>query len=126
MAKWSINDWNLKTDKTLTVERTGKQGILYTYILPYGANPMNYYEEAIDVKSRKKEGSNWRSKRTNQVYRPGVYQPIGDKRYFTFYQMQKMTKRKDWENFLEDLIRRQDDLLVQKVKEALERVMFND
>ena len=49
----NISAWNAKIDKTSTVIRQGRQGILYEYILPYGANPMRYYEEAIDVKSRK-------------------------------------------------------------------------
>ena len=85
MAKWSINDWNAKIDKSLTVMRLGKNGVLYEYLLPYGANPTHYYEDAVDVKSRK------RSEKYNNGKRPGMYQPIGDKRYFNFYQLNKMT-----------------------------------
>lgn len=83
MAKWSINDWNAKIDKTLTVTRLGKQGILYEYILPYGADPVHYYEDAIDVKSRK------RSEKNKTGRRLGTYQPVGDKRYFNYYQIKK-------------------------------------
>lgn len=85
----NISAWNAKIDNTLTVMRWGRQGILYEYILPYGANPMKYYEEAIDVKSRKM-GRSRPSTKNGKSYRPGVYQPVGDKRYFNFYQMKKM------------------------------------
>ena len=33
MAKWTINSWNAKIDRTLTVRRLGRQGILYEYEL---------------------------------------------------------------------------------------------
>lgn len=95
MARWTINDWNLKIDRTLTVRRLGKQGILYEYELPYGADPMHYYEEAINVKSIKQSESYDNGKR------PGQYQPIGDKRYFTYYQVNKMTKEQKEEWLLE-------------------------
>ena len=88
----NISAWNAKIDKTLTVMRWGRQGILYEYILPYGANPMRYYEEAIDVKSRK-SGRARPSTKNGKVYRPGVYQPVGDKRYFNFYQARKMREK---------------------------------
>lgn len=86
MAKWTINTWNATIDRSLTVRRLGKQGILYEYELPYGADPMHYYEEAINVKSIK------RSEQYQNGKRPGQYQPIGDKRHFTYYQIRKMTK----------------------------------
>lgn len=79
----NINSWNAKIDKSLTVVRLGKNGVLYEYLLPYGANPTRYYEDAIDVKSRK------RSEKYNNGKRPGMYQPIGDKRYFNFYWIKK-------------------------------------
>lgn len=84
MARYNINTYNAKIDKSISVMRLGRQGILYEYILPYGANPMKYYEEAMDVKSHK------RSTRYNNGKRIGQYQPIGDKRYFTYYQLKKM------------------------------------
>lgn len=95
MAKWSINDWNAKIDRTLTVRRLGRQGILYEYILPYGGNPMKYYEDAIDVKSIK------RSENYNNGYRIGQYQPVGDKRYFNYYQLRKM---KDNSSSIDEII----------------------
>lgn len=86
MAKWTINNWNAKVDRTLTVRRMGRQGILYEYELPYGGNPMRYYEDAINVKSIK-TSTNYKNGK-----RPGQYQPIGDKRYFNYYQLNKMSK----------------------------------
>lgn len=88
MAKWTINSWNAKIDRTLTVRRLGRQGILYEYELPYGADPMHYYEEAINVKSIK------RSIQYDNGKRPGQYQPTGSKKYFTYYQIQKMGNKK--------------------------------
>lgn len=84
MAKWTINNWNAKIDRTLTVRRLGRQGILYEYELPYGADPNHYYEDAANVKSIKRSPDYLNGKR------PGQYQPVGDKRYFTYYQIQKM------------------------------------
>lgn len=95
MAKWTINSWNAKVDRTLTVRRLGRQGILYEYELPYGADPMHYYEEAINVKSIK------RSEQYQNGKRPGQYQPVGDKRYFTYYQLQKMSANDRYNFFLE-------------------------
>lgn len=86
MARFNINTWNASIDRTLTVRRMGRQGILYEYLLPYGANPMHYYEEALDVRSIKSSENYYNGKR------PGQYQPIGDKRYFTYYQLRKMSQ----------------------------------
>lgn len=86
MARWTINDWNAKIDRTLTVRRLGRQGILYEYELPYGADTNHYYEDAINVKSIKNSENYENGKRIGQ------YQPIGDKRYFNYYQLKKMTQ----------------------------------
>lgn len=96
MSRWTINDWNAKIDRTLTVRRLGRQGILYEYELPYGADPNHYYEDAINVKSIK------RSENYANGKRPGQYQPIGDKRYFNYYQLKKMKKTnlEDWKMFV--------------------------
>ena len=91
----NIEAYNAKLDRTLTVRRLGRQGILYEYELPYGANPMRYYEEAVNVKSIK------RSEQYNNGKRPGQYQPVGDKRYFTYYQLKKMTSKQKEEWLLE-------------------------
>ena len=85
MARWTINNYNTKLDRTLTVRRLGRQGILYEYELPYGADPMHYYEDAVNVKSIK------RSEKYSNGKRPGQYQPVGDKRYFNYYQLKKMS-----------------------------------
>ena len=102
MAKWTINNWNAKIDRTLTVRRLGRQGILYEYELPYGADPMHYYEDAINVKSIK------RSEQYQNGKRPGQYQPIGDKRYFNYYQISKMSdkQKEEWmaELYMESML----------------------
>ena len=81
----NINVYNAKIDRTQTVLHWGKNGILYEYILLYGANPLKYYEEADDVKSHKSGKTKY-----DNGKRPGQYQPVGDKRYFNFYQKKKM------------------------------------
>jgi len=100
----SIQNYNLTIDKTLTTRKFGRNGILYEWILPYGANPNNYYKEAVDVKSIKGKNSNPTTKKGKEgyVYRTGMYQPVGDKRYFTYYQLNKMTKkeREEWYFFV--------------------------
>lgn len=103
MARWTINDYNIKIDKTLTVTRLGQNGILYEYVLPYGGDPLHYYEDAIDVKSRK------RSEKNKNGRRLGQYQPIGDKRYFTFYQLKKLRESG------------KEDIYVDMIKEILNK-----
>lgn len=89
----NISAWNAKIDRTISVRRLGRQGILYEYELPYGANPMHYYEEALNVKSIKN------SEKYNNGKRLGQYQPVGDKRYFTYYQLNKMSsqEKEEWD-----------------------------
>lgn len=117
MAKtdWTINMYTgLVIDKTKTVWRTGKNGILYEYLLPYGGNPMYYYEDAVDVRSHKSKDTSY-----DNGKRPGEYQPIGDKRYFTFYQLNKMTPEEYWEFWWELYLKQK---LVKYIKEIEERV----
>lgn len=109
MARWTINNWNAKIDRALTVRRLGRQGILYEYELPYGANPNHYYEEAINVKSIK------RSEQYPNGKRPGQYQPVGDKRYFNYFQLKKMTNN--------DLI---DFQLAESMKKKIGEVFLNE
>lgn len=77
--KWSINSYNTRIDRTKTVLRLGKNGILYEYLIPIGGDPFTYYNDAIDVKSHNKK--------------TGRYQPVGDKSHFNFYQLRKMRGR---------------------------------
>ena len=79
MAKRNINAYNAQIDRTKTVMRLGRNGIHYEYILPIYGNPFEYYNDAIDVKSH------------NKI--TGIYQPIGDKSYFNFYQLRKMRQQ---------------------------------
>lgn len=113
MAKWTINDWNTKIDRTLTVRRLGRQGILYEYELPYGANPMNYYREAVNVKSIK------RSENYSNGKRPGQYQPLGDKRYFNYYQLNQMRKDGREEKYIEWISEMLNRFYLQKFEEGI-------
>lgn len=110
MARWTINDWNAKIDRSLSVRRLGRNGILYEYELPYGANPNRYYEEAVNVKSIK------RSEEYPNGKRPGQYQPVGDKRYFNYYQLQKMTSQELTQFMLEHFLQQE---LINMLKEGL-------
>lgn len=97
MAKQDINTYNMRIDRTKTVMRLGRNGILYEYILPTYGNSFEYYNDAIDVKSH------------NKV--TGRYQPIGDKRYFNFYQLNKMTQ----DELIDFIVAHYGDLLAWEV-----------
>lgn len=101
----NISIYNARVDRSLTQRVLGRNGIMYEFELPYGANPDKYYEEALNVKSVK--GNNRRrsksKKNFGKIYRPGTYQPVGDKRYFNYYQLNKMTK-KDLDNWYIEMI----------------------
>lgn len=86
MAKWTINTYNQRIDKTKTVQRIGRNGIHYEYVMPLFSDPMYYYNEAMDVKSKKSPTSTYKNGK-----RPGQYQPIGDKSYFNYYQLKKIS-----------------------------------
>lgn len=87
--------YNLTIDRTLTTRHYGRNGILYEWELPYGANPSRYWEEAVNVKSIKGDNSrpSTAKGREGYVYRTGMYQPIGHKREFTYFQLKKMGKK---------------------------------
>lgn len=82
--KGNISAWNAKIDRTSTVIRLGRNGVIYEYLIPLGANPFYYYEDAIDVRSHKKAGTKY-----NNGKKPGQYQPVGDKSKFFFYKLRK-------------------------------------
>lgn len=70
----------------------GKNGIMYEYILKYGGNKEKFYEDAVDVRSIKwgrarRSTKGFDGKEKGNYYRRGVYQPIGHKREFNFYQI---------------------------------------
>lgn len=92
----NIEMFNLTIDRTLTVKHLGRNGILYEFMLPYGANPGRYWEEAAGVKSIKGNNTNPTTKKGKEgyVYRTGMYQPVGDKKYFTYYQLKKLKKNR--------------------------------
>lgn len=81
------NTWNAKIDRSNTVIRMGRNGVIYEYILPLKGNPFYYYEDAIDVRSHKKADTKY-----NNGKKPGQYQPVGDKSRFTFYELRKINR----------------------------------
>jgi hypothetical protein len=61
---------------------------------------MYFYQDAIDVRSHKRPDTKY-----NNGKRPGQYQPVGDKKYFTFYNY----KHDNWSDvinlsFIEDFV----------------------
>ena len=92
----NISIYNARIDRTNTVLHKGKNGILYEYVLLYGADPLRYYAEADDVKSHKSMTTKY-----DNGKRPGQYQPVGDKKYFTFYQLKKMRSDGKEEQYIE-------------------------
>lgn len=83
------NSWNAKIDRTNTVLRMGRNGILYEYLIPISANPYEYYNTAIDVRSHKSATTKY-----DNGKKPGQYQPVGSKLYFNYYQLRKIKEGK--------------------------------
>ena len=110
MARYNINDWNQKIDRTNTIIRLGRNGIYYEYVMPLNADPYDFYNSAIDVRSHKSPTSKWPNGK-----RPGQYQPVGDKRYFNYFQLKKMTNN--------DLI---DFQLAESMKKKIGEVFLNE
>jgi hypothetical protein len=84
-----------------------------------------YWKEADHVQSIK-SGDPDRPSRSKtvkgKVFKRGQYQPIGDRRYFTYYQMKKMDNKAQWESFLAKVIERKQKQWIAKVKaEILKR-----
>lgn len=120
MARYNINDWNQKIDRTNTIIRLGRNGIYYEYIMPLNADPYDFYNSAIDVRSHKSPTSKWPNGK-----KPGQYQPIGDKRYFNYYQLKKMKKMGDYESFSERSLEKQDEYLIKKVENTIVEMVNN-
>lgn len=98
----NIEIWNARVKNASWYKYTGKQGIHYEYLLPQGANEDKFYEEAIDIRSKK--GNNRRRSTNGTLYRPGAYQPVGDKRFFTYYRMRKMKmNEEEYLSYLQEL-----------------------
>ena len=113
----NIEIYNALIDRSLTVERLGENGIAYRYFLPYGANPYKYYEEALDVQSVKHGKDRPSTSKTNygHHYRPGQIQPIGDKRFFTYYQLNHMSAEELWKFLIELYIKEELDRYINYV-----------
>lgn len=120
MAKWTINTWNAQIDRSKTKRILGKQGILYEFEFYKGTDLSgNWWEEAANVKSVKRPTKYQNGKR------PGQYQPIGDKRFFTYYQIKKMTpeQRQTW---AEALANKGEQDTLEAIDAAIEKVMFDE
>jgi hypothetical protein len=87
MSNWTINVYNRRIDNSKTVHFLGQNGIHYEYIMPIFGDPKKFHTEALDVKSRKSPTTKYKNGK-----KPGQYQPVGDKRFFNYYQMGKMTE----------------------------------
>ena len=113
MAGW-ISIYNRRIDKTKTVYAVGKNGIHYEYIMPIFGEREKYLDQALDVKSKKSPKSKYKNGK-----KPGQYQPVGDKRYFNYYQIQKMKTKGDWEDFLLDVLEREQFILAEQLKKYI-------
>lgn len=87
MSNWTVNIYNRRIDNSKTVHFLGKNGIHYEYIMPIFGDQKQFHTEALDVKSRKSPTTKYKNGK-----KPGQYQPVGDKRFFNYYQMGKMTE----------------------------------
>lgn len=82
----NISAWNAKVGFVL--QRVGLNGIHYEYVMPkYYEGP--WYENALAVRSKKSPTSTYKNGK-----KPGQYQPIGDRSYFTFFQLKQLRKQK--------------------------------
>jgi len=97
----NLQVYNMIVDRTMDI--AGDNNILYRYYLPYGANPQKYYEDAIYVQSIKSGPDRPSTSKQNPGYhyKNGQIQPIGDRRYFTYYQLNNMTPEELWDFFIE-------------------------
>jgi hypothetical protein len=119
----NISIANIETDKTsanrIFKRVLGANGILYEFVLLYNSN--RYWEDAVDVRSikRKNNRPSTAHGKEGTIYKPGQYQPIGDKRYFTYYQIKKMKSNEDWERFLNKMVQRRQWHMVAKYEEKI-------
>lgn len=82
----NISAWNAQVGFVL--QRVGLNGIHYEYVMPKTYSGP-WYENALAVRSKKSPTSTY-----NNGKKPGQYQPIGDRSYFTFYQLKQLRKQK--------------------------------
>lgn len=114
----NIEIWNARVKNASWYKYIGKQGIHYEYLLPQGANEGKFYEEAIDVRSKK--GNNRRRSTNGNLYRPGSYQPVGDKKFFTYYMINKQKmNQQQYQSYLQtqwvtDKLQRYVDYITRK------------
>jgi hypothetical protein len=108
-ARNNLNAWNNTVANSTSKFVRGRNGIIYEYIVPNYGRLDKYYMDAIDVRSHKSPTSKYKNGK-----KPGQYQPIGDKTYFTFYQL-KQLKKKGY-----------DDTYIDLIKNVLERLGDSD
>lgn len=119
----NIEVWNAKREQGTWVSHVGKQGIHYEFLVPKNRSLRLYYKNALDVRSRK--GDNTRRSSNGKIYRPGEFQPVGDKRYFQYYQQKKMSASdyQKWLVVLEQRQRARDQKYIEICKKALGKVV---
>ena len=89
MAKtYNLAEYNRSLKEGKRYYYIGKNGVEYEYILHYGTDSDRPWEDAIDVQSRK------RITKYENGKRPGQFQPIGNKKFFTFYGRKKLLMSK--------------------------------
>jgi len=93
----ALQIWNAKIDRTKTILWKGANGIQYEYLIPLHADEGEPHEVALDVRSHKGNNTNpSRSKKYwGKVFKPGQYQPVGDKSKFTFYQLKAIQNNRN-------------------------------
>lgn len=115
-----VNLSRVKLDNPHLYRVLGRQGILYEYVVPYGKSVKEYYKNAIDVRSIK------RSEKYDNGKRIGQYQPIGDKRYFTFYQLKQMRRDGRDEEYMQQIIDMLARFYMQSMEQAIVDEVLND
>lgn len=91
-----INLYNRRIDKSKTVEYLGKNGIHYEYVMPIFGEQDKFHTQAMDVKSKKSKTTKYKNGK-----KPGQYQPIGDKTYFNFYQLNALRDQGRSEEYID-------------------------
>ena len=80
----NISAWNAKVGDTHYY--IGANGVHYEYAMPKSYSGP-WYREALTVRSKKSPTT-----RYNNGKKPGQYQPVGAKKYFTYFQQKMMRK----------------------------------
>jgi hypothetical protein len=124
---WNAKRLDNEPDPYHVYSVLGANHIHYLFYVPVISDTGEYWNDAVHVQSIK--GHNKYPSRSKEspgkIYKPGQFQPVGDRRYFTYYQRTKMTERGDWDDFLEKAIESKQANWVAKIEEIILQV-FSD